>query len=226
MLDDLIQEAPDRSRLTAIRARLLVAERPVRALPSDAVLFLLLMAGFVALAVVGAIPFGFPGFHLLTAIQKIILYAAVLLSAGLLSAGVVEQMIPGSRWRIYPALAVLFPLIALGAIVPLLFPNFGMADFVSRGMPCLRLGLICAAPSAFAVGLLMRRGFLTTPFSAVVTAAALSGLVGVATLSLHCPVLNTPHILVWHAGVVVITVAVGAIAGYILQIYPRRNRVR
>jgi hypothetical protein len=125
-------------------------------------------------------------------------------------------MIPGSKRRVPPALAILFPLLALGVATPVLFPDMGVADFVRRGYPCLRLGLICSLPSAAAASLLMRRGVTVNPLLAMATAGAFSGLVGVGALALHCSVLNTPHILIWHLSTVAICAVVGALLGLAL----------
>ena len=61
----------------------------------------------------------------------------------------------------------------------------------------------------------MRRGYLTEPIRGAVAGGAFAGLVGLAVLSLHCPVSNAPHVLAWHLPVVLVGVAGGAISGWV-----------
>jgi hypothetical protein len=213
-LEELIHAAPGSDRVAAIRKALTESLRPVRPLPPDAVLVLISLAVFLALTVVGALPVGFSGFHAMGEIPRMVVYPTVLIAAVLLSMGLVEQTIPGSRRRVPALVAVLFPFVALGLAIPLLFPDHGFADFVREGYPCLRLGLICAVPAAIAAGLWMRRGCVTDLPAAMVTAGAFSGLVGVGTLALHCPNFNSLHILVWHLGAIPLCILVGAVIGF------------
>jgi hypothetical protein len=50
----------------------------------------------------------------------------------------------------------------------------------------------------------------------MLTGGAFAGLTGVGVLALCCPILNTPHILVWHLGVVLVAMFAGGIAGLAL----------
>jgi hypothetical protein len=45
-----------------------------------------------------------------------------------------------------------------------------------------------------------------------------AGLVGDATMHLHCPVADPPHTVVYHLGAVVLLVVVGAAAGALLEL--------
>lgn len=214
------QANPDAARLAQIRALLGAAPPPVRPLPSNAVLMLACVAVLAALAVLLATPFGFYGLHRLTPAAAAVDYGVLVLLAFVLAGGVVAQMIPGSRLILPPAAAALLSIALLATTASLLFPDFTTREFVRRGLPCLRLGLLCALPGAALVALLLRRGFVTHARQAALAGGALSGLLGVCVLALHCPILNASHIVVWHVGVIAVTSLAGAGAGW--AVHPRR----
>ncbi len=215
LLEDLRSETPDAARVAQSQRTVAKSLKRVRPLPADGVLIAMLMAGFIGLALIGVAPVGSAGFRALNGLQRIADYGTLLVAAWLLAAAIAEQMVPGARRRVPLALAVLFPLVAMAVLTPVLFPDFGMQRFVEMGVPCLRLGLLCAIPSGALTAIAMRQGFLTERRPAALAAAAMGGLVGVGVLALHCPVQNAPHILAWHAGVMVIAVLAGGAAGWV-----------
>ena len=204
---------PDPEKLAKLEQRLNASLKPVRPLPSDAVLVLLCILAFTALAVAGTVPVGFFGLFALAPYQMGVLYSLVIVSAVLLALALVSQMIPASRQRVWPALALLFPLVMLVIAVPMIFPDLGTAHFFDQGMPCLLLGTSAAVPGALFTWLFVSRGWVTNPFETALLAGGFSGLVGVGVLSLHCPILNSVHVLTWHLAVLVVAVAGGALAG-------------
>lgn len=214
LFEDLRHEQPSAERVAAIQERINAAHQPVRALPSNAILIAGCTVVFVLLAIAGAAFVGFPGFRALSKTQMLVEYSAVLGSAAFLSACLVAQIIPGSRLRVPPLLAVLVPLVLLGLLIPLLFPQFTMNEYVRRGIPCLRLGTLCAAAGGVFAWAFLRLGFITDPMPAALTAAGISGLLGVGVLALHCPIQVAAHILVWHLGVIVVAIVGGALVGY------------
>jgi hypothetical protein len=103
----------------------------------------------------------------------------------------------------------------LCAVIAALFPDIDLTHFARHGMPCLRLGLICAAGSALLAFGLLRKGYAGSPWQFTLTASCLCGLVGVMVLALHCQRLDAAHILVWHLGTIGTSAAVGAAASYL-----------
>ena len=205
---------PDPAHMMSIQHALAGSKRSVRPLPSDAALAAVLVGAFLLIALAAALPVGYAGFDALSIAQKLVMYGSLLLSAGILGLAVIEQMVPGARRRVPVALAIAFPILAMAFIVPFLFPDFSTRNFVRQGVPCLRLGLLCAIPSGALAGLFLRRGFLTSPIAAAVAAGGLSGLVGLAVLALHCPIQNAAHVLAWHLGVVAVSVLGGGALGW------------
>ena len=210
-----ISEAkPDAGRVAEIRNSFMATATAVRTLPSNAALMAVYLGVFIVLAVILALPVRMLGFAKMTMGARWIDYSVLLLLALVLSGGVVEQMIPGSRRTVRPvwALALAVALLSLTAVM--LFPNFDTTRFVPRGVGCIRYGLLSSIPAAAMTWLLMRRGFVADPLGGAVAGGAFSGLLGVTVLALHCPIFSAPHIIVWHAGVILVTSAVGAGVGF------------
>jgi len=206
-------EMPAHERLDAIRGLITSSLAPVRPLPSNGALVLLAVAGFIAFSALVTIPLGFNGFHHLSANQKLAYYAVILLSAALLSAAIIQDMIPGSKRRLPPGSAIVLPVVALALVVFVLFPRLDFAHFIELGLPCLETGILCAAGSGLVAYLLLRRGFSASPVRMATTAGLLAGLAGVAVLALHCPLQNVAHIAVWHLGPMLTAAAAGGLFG-------------
>ena len=101
---------------------LLPSLAPVRPLPSRNKLVLRFLAVFVvgALGLTGIMDKA--GFHLMTGAQMVSM-AAILTAAGaLLSLAMAQEMVPGSRERFSPGLALALSAIAAAAAIWLLFP--------------------------------------------------------------------------------------------------------
>ncbi len=192
--------------------------RPVRPLPSDASMISLCMALFVAFSVAIAAPFGFGGFQQLTPGERMLYYTVVLICAAGFSLVTVQEIIPGSRRRITPAFVVAGSILVLALVSAVLFPSFELGHFVELGIPCLRLGVACAAVSGALAVPLLRKGFASSPAKASTTIGCFAGLTGVAVLALHCPIKNSLHIVVWHLG----AIAIGGLAGGALPIIRER----
>jgi hypothetical protein len=205
---------PDPAWLAGVRKTFAESAAPVRPLPSNFTIMALCVGVFIALGVLLALPVGLPGFNKMSVAARWMDFSALLLLALVLAGGVVEQMIPGSRRTMRPVWSVLFAIVLVSLTALVLFPEFSTARFVPRGIGCLRYGLLSSIPAAGLTLVLMRRGFVTDPTAGAVAGGAFSGLLGVAVLALHCPIFSAPHVIVWHAGVIVITSAIGACIGF------------
>ncbi len=210
------QEMPNEQRLEQLAKRLTATAQPVRPLPSDSKMVLIALALFAAFSFLATLPFGFDGFQRLTAVQKTWYYAAVLLVAILFSAATVKEIIPGARKLIHPLWLTAGSVLLLAVSVTAVIPDFGLNNFRALGLPCLRLALSCAAICGFLASWFFRRGYPTAPVQASLTFGVFAGLSGVAVLALHCPVLNAPHILIWHLGALPISGLVGAGIGSLI----------
>ena len=208
---------PDSGRLDRIRKTLAASVKPVRPLPSNAVMMMMCVGAFAGLAILLAFPAGFSGFAKMSASGRWMDYSALLLIALVMAGSVVEQMIPGSRRTMRPVWLIVIAMLLLSVASLVLFPDSGLDahPFVSRGIPCLRYGVLCAIPGGALTWILMRCGFVTDPVSGAISAGAFSGLLGTAALALHCPILNAAHIIAWHVGVIVVTSLAGVVIGFV-----------
>jgi hypothetical protein len=191
----------------------------VRPLPSNASMILICAAVFAVLSVLLTMPIGFPGLRRMSMFAAGVNLTVLLLLVLVLAGGVVTQMIPGSR-RVLPApAAALISIGLLSLTALLLFPDFAMRDFVHRGMPCLRVGVLCSVPAAIGIVAFMRRGFIIDPISAAIAGGSLAGLLGVTVLALHCPIFEAAHVIAWHFGAIVITSLGGGFLGWMAARY-------
>jgi hypothetical protein len=210
---------PAGERIDGILNLVTTSLEPVQPLPSNRALASSLLTLFVAFSLVATILFGYHGFQVLNTFQRIVYYSVIMLYAIWFSVATVEQMIPGSKRRTNPQWLPVAALLSLALLAAALFPNFELERFAGLGVPCLRLGSVCALLSGAFFWLIFRKGFFTSPLAAGITAGFLAGLAGVAVLALHCPILNALHVVVWHLGAMI----AGGMAGAIASALPWRH---
>jgi hypothetical protein len=213
-IDSLLEHGPDMPATLAARIGEQIRHDtgPVKPLMRGGVYVLLFVAIFAAIAILFAAIFGFKGLHLLSsaaALSILVTLVVVALAGGITAA---RSMTPGSgslhSW--------LLAGVAFGAyevLVLTLFRDYSTTLFVSRGVICLLLGLACAAFMALPMWLIVRHGFVVEPVPAGAVIGLVSGLAGLTGLTLHCPVITTPHAGVWHAAVILVSVGAGMLAG-------------
>lgn len=209
--EEIRNAEPSAARIHAIRRQIAGSLHPVTPLPSDGTLITWLMAGFICLGVLCAIPIGVKGFHAMKNTQRLFDYPAILLCALILARTLAGEIIPASRRRLAPAPVITAVFAVTIAVTVVLFPDYSLTGFFRTGIPCLAIGSVCAVPASVLIGRIMHRGMLSDTFSGILTAAAFSGTLGVFVLALHCPILNAAHILTWHLGVPALGLGVGAL---------------
>jgi hypothetical protein len=146
---------------------------------------------------------------------------ALLIGTVLLSVSLAWQVIPGSLHRFPAHLAIGTAASAFAGASLLLFPWDAAASSVAQGRACLGTGLMLAAPAALAFLLLARRGAVLNRVMVGTTVGAMSGLFGVSVLQFHCPILEASHIVIWHGGVLLISIAAGVAIGYSITYFQR-----
>jgi len=205
-------ESPSAERLAAIGHRLGAALQPVRPLPSNALLIGVSLALFFVLPLIVASAVGLRAIHVLSAGRMALYYGVVISLAALFARAIVERMIPGSKRFAPSSLLAPLALAGLGILVFGLFENRSTGNFAAQGIPCLRLGVITALLAGLLGWRLLRKGFLVTPCETITLYGFFAGLVGIAALSLHCPIQNSLHIVVWHIGAMLLA----GLAGFLL----------
>lgn len=200
------------SVLDRIRDPLLLRLVPVRPLASARAFAALFICIFVAAAFLGALKFGIYGWPALDVTQRIAIFVLLAILAVLTAATAARHMRPGAK-RIGGGLLFMVIFAAIEAVFLILFHDYSLGRFVHWGTGCLRAGLLCAIPAAFLIWLLVRRGYVLNPVSAGAAIGCIAGLAGLTALEIHCPILTIPHVAIWHAAVVAISAAAGALAG-------------
>ena len=186
---------------------------PVKPLARPQVFAALFLLAAGAVAVGAAWLKGFYGIRALSLAQGLVIFAVLASLLGLAAFALAGDMRPGARTV---RGLVIFGL-AFGAmelVFLTLFSDYALGQFVQQGMACFKMGMSCAVATAALVWLAVRKGYLVAPVSAGATIGALSGLAGLTALELHCPLQLVPHVMVWHAGVLAASAALGAAAGW------------
>ena len=209
MLESAVPRESVPAMASAIQAKLKQSLTPVKPQASPRVLaaqFLLVFLLFSA-PMIGMM--GTAGLHEMNVIQMIGIVTVLVCGAALLSLSLAWQMSPGSLHRVPPRIAVVVLASGFLAAIAILFPWQEPQAFLSRGGECLKAGLLMAAPSSLLFWLLVRRGHTLASGMLGATLGAIAGLLGASVLQFTCNRQDAVHLLVWHGGVVIISLALG-----------------
>ncbi len=204
---------PSPSRMVSIKGRLLGDLAPVRVLPPAPIVWLCLTFGVVLAAGFGVRVSGGAGWRALDVVQRVAVFAALGGSAILLSVAVERQMVPASRAFLSPVLLATGVPVAIAGIVAVAFHAHRESGFVTTGLECLGTGVAYSVIAGSLIAVLVARGANLRPLAAGATAGALAGIAGLVVLEIVCKNLNAYHILVWHLGVLVVSIVVGIAIG-------------
>jgi hypothetical protein len=200
-----------------IRRRIRSSLEPVSPQPAVRIL----AARFVAVFLLFVLPaigmMGIAGAQRINLAQLAGIIAVLASGVVLLSASLGWQMTPGSLHRVAPRGVA--PILAAGFLtgIALLFPWQAPDAFWARGWTCLRAGLLMALPAALAVWLLARRGAVLGAAAVGGTVGGFAGLLGATVLQFTCSLQNANHLLVWHGGVLVASIATGALIARVVS---------
>jgi hypothetical protein len=216
------KETPDPQRLGRIQQQMTAHWRPVKPIASNTTLFISLLLLFLLLAICAVLLIGYFALRAIHPLQMVIYYGGLAVGAALAAAVVVQFMVPGSKIRFNPRLIMPAIGIAIVAIVIVLFPNFNSA-YWHGGLACFRSGMAAAVVAGVLFATVLRRMFPTAPVAAAASIGFFAGLCGVTVLAMHCALFASPHILVWHFGVLVVSTLAGAFIGYITEWVSQKN---
>ena len=211
--EDSARQAPSLSGLGQIKATVLQDLKPVKPLAPAFAFLAAFGIIFLAVTVVGVFQLRAYGWGVLSIPQRIVVFASLAAGTGLLASSMVRQMFPGSKHLVSPGLLPVGVLALLTLTAAAVFQPKVEFAFVSNGLSCLRAGLSYAIPGALLLWLVLRRGAILSPKLTAATAGGFAGLVGLTVLEVHCPILNRYHILVWHMGVVLLSMLGGLSLG-------------
>lgn len=204
--------AEDRAAAARAEAAILRDLRPVPAMAPDWQHALILVLLFVAAAVDSAAFLGMAGLRALAGPERAIICAALLGAGWLGAVACARLMRPGAGRNLGPLSWAVACTLAAG-VFAVLFRGYDTAHLVEEGIPCLKAGLLIAAPTGFAIALLLRRGYVLDWGAAGLAGGTVAGLAGLGMLELHCPNLKAIHVMVWHVAVVAISGGLGFVFG-------------
>ena len=162
-------DVPSPMVLREIERGLIANLRPVRPIPPKRYIFVSMMAIFIATAVLGLSRFGAFAIAAMTPLQTGAIFGALTIGSGLLACSLVNQMVPGSRYRVPPGGMPLMVMILLMVSVAVLFQFQYERSFWFGAWVCIRGGTPVAAFAAVPLRLVLRRGEILSP---IMTGAA------------------------------------------------------
>jgi hypothetical protein len=225
-LDDIFArrgDPVDPAVLARISASLGASMHPVRPVAPAWKLASLLLLICVGISWLSAVALGLNGLRKLDGAELAAIFPVLGILTWLAALVSVSAMTPGGlRWKnpalmTNPARLLVVVMVAWLAIDALLFRDYDMGSFVREGIPCLRAGVVIAIPAGLASWLVLRRGFAVNRTAAGLAAGTLAGLAGLMMLEMHCPILEAPHIMVWHTAVIPASALLGALVARVLR---------
>ena len=207
----------DLPSLTVLREieRGLVADlRPVRPIAPKRYIWASFLAIFVVISFLGVYHIGAFTIAVKTPLQMSAILAALAISAGLLAYSLMNQMVPGSRYRFPPGRLPVIIVISLMIAIAVLFPFQHERHFWAKAWWCIRTGALMGLIAAVPLWLVLRRGAILSPIMTGAATGLLAGLVGTTALEIHCPNLDASHILLSHLGVAVLGAVAGLVVGW------------
>jgi hypothetical protein len=196
---------------------------PVRPVEPERVLLAALALVILTVVGAGAFLLGANGWLSLGIGERLTVFLALSGCACALAGSLIRLIVPGSRHTISPARVSIGVLSLLALVFATLFAWRQESGFVSNGLGCLRVGFACTIPAAALTWLLLRRGAILSPGLTGAAKGGLAGLAGLMVLEIRCPNSNAVHILVWHLGVTLLTMASGLVIGAMVSVMPRRR---
>ena len=197
--------------------------RPVSPQPAPRFLAAQFLVVFLLFASPAIVMMGPAGLHEMTAIQLVGMVSVLVFGAGLLSLSLAWQMTPGSLHRVPPRVAILSLTAGFLVGVAVLFPWRAPEAFLARGLTCLKGGLLMAIPASLLFWLVLRRGHALGVGTAGATLGAIAGLLGASVLQLTCNHQDAGHLLVWHGGVVMVSIGLGMLAAKGIELLGARR---
>jgi hypothetical protein len=210
-------DLPSPMVLREIERGLVADLRPVRPIAPKRYIFVSLMAIFIVIAVLGLSRIGAFAIAAMTPLQTGAIFGALATGAGMLAYSLVNQMVPGSRHRVPPSMVPFAVMILLMVSVAVLFRFQQERNFWFGAWVCIRGGTPVAAFAALPLWLVLRRGAILSPIMTGAATGLLAGLAGTTALEIHCPNLDTWHILISHLGVAVLGSVVGLVVGWAVE---------
>jgi len=197
--------------------------RPVRPLAPARYFVGAFVGIFVSIVAVSVYRLGAFAIAVMTPLQTTAILSTLAIGTGLLVYSLVNQMVPGSRHRIPPALLAVGITILVAMVMAVLFQVQQEGNFWGNALFCIQAGTLVGALAALPFWLVLRRGAILSPRMTGAAAGLLAGLAGTSVLEIHCPNLDAWHILLSHLGVAILCALAGIATGLTVEIRGRRS---
>src|SRR5216684_7728125 len=207
-----------------ISSTLTTSLQPVKPMPGTGVLTCQFASVFLVFAAALIAMMGVTGFRTLHAWQALGIVSILAVGVSLFSLTLAWQIRPGSLQKIPAKLSWTYFGVGFLTGAALLFPWRGAEAFVSRGWPCLLTGSAVAIPGGVLFWLLTRRGVPLSAGAFGGTLGAIAGLLGLTVLQFHCLYQNAAHLLVWHGGILVLSITTGLLVALAIERNGRGQR--
>ena len=195
---------------------------PARALAAPWVFTVVFASLFAAISIGVASVLGLHGIRALSLGQRSLIFPTLFAAAWFGAVGCTREMRPAAGSRLGALTLVLSAVIFTG-LFSLIFHGYNTQNVVPEGVPCLVAGLGVSIPTGLVIVYILRRGYVMDWTMAGLAAGALSGLVGIGMLELHCPNLKAIHVITWHVAVLVSSGFLGYTCGWIVEYFGRRR---
>lgn len=200
--------------------------QPVKPMPSAGVLAAQFASIFLVFAAALIAMMGVTGFRTLQAWQALGIVAILAVGVSLFSLALAWQIRPGSLQKIPSRLSWAYFGVGFLTGAALLFPWRGAEAFVSRGWPCLLAGSAVAIPGGVLFWLLTQRGVPLSAGTFGGTLGAIAGLLGLTVLQFRCIYQDSAHLLVWHGGVLVLSITAGVLVALAIERNGKEQRTK
>jgi len=207
------EASPSPASIRRIESRIVADLRPVRPMPSKSQTFAAFVVVFIVTVALGVFRLGAFAIAVMSPIQTAMSAGALAISSGLLASSLVNQMVPGSSYRISPRLLPLCVMLSLLTVFAVLFHFQDEQNPWAGYWACIRVGAAIGALAAVPLWFVLHRGTILSPAMTGAATGLFAGLVGATVLEIHCPNLNAWHILMGHLGVPAFGALMGLLAG-------------
>jgi hypothetical protein len=197
--------------------------RPVRPLAPARYFVGAFVGIFVSVVALSVYRLGAFAIAVMTPVQTTTILSTLAIGTGLLVFSLVNQMVPGSRHRIPPALLAVGITILVAMVMAVLFQVQQEENFWGNAWVCIQAGTLVGTLAAVPIWLVLRRGAILSPRMTGAAAGLLAGLAGTSMLEMHCPNLDAWHILLSHLGAAVLCALAGLATGLTAEIRGRRS---
>lgn len=197
----------------SVSARLKGDLSPVRPLPPDPVLALMLIGSGLAVAAVFLTAMGISGWHAMDSSQISALGVFAVATSVFSIVSVVRSMRPAAP-RPLPLPAVLGALlIGYPLIATLLFPLAPAEHFLADGVRCVAGGIVVIALASGLAFFVARRGYVLDVRRCGLLIGEFGAIVSVLALQIFCPDQEAAHLAVWHGLAIWGGVLLGGLGG-------------